>query len=72
MQCITALRYDETAPLETAARPTLVLLRVDSTADLWAIARDNCSTVAAIREANRLDEAPEGWSRLLLIPKTLS
>ena len=72
VQCITALRYDETAPLETAARPTLVLLRADSTADLWAIARDNCSTVAAIREANRLDEAPEGWSRLLLIPKTLS
>lgn len=72
VQCITALRYDETAPLETAARPTLVLLRADSTADLWTIARENCSTVAAIREANRLDEAPEGWSRLLLIPKTLS
>lgn len=70
VSCIAALRFDETAPLDTASRPTLVLLRADSGSDLWAIARENCSTVAAIREANHLDEAGEGWSRLLLIPKT--
>lgn len=72
VRCITALRYDETAPLDLSTRPTLVLLRADSAADLWTLARENCSTVAAIREANRLDEAGESRSRLLIIPKTLS
>ena len=47
------------------------MLRADSSTDLWTLAKENCSTVEAIRRANGLDEAGEDWEKLLLIPKAL-
>ena len=70
-ELVTALSYDETAPLDLSERPTLVLLRTDSGADLWKLARTWCSTVQAIREANAMDELPEAWEKLLLIPRSV-
>ena len=69
--CITGISYDECACRDISALPTLTLMRFDSNADLWTIARENCSTVEAIREANALDSAGESWEKLLLIPKTV-
>ena len=69
VRVLTALEYDESAPRDPGEQPALVLLRADSGDDLWALARENCSTVEAIREANGLDAAAGEWSRLILIPR---
>ncbi|MBE6913337.1 MAG: DUF3794 domain-containing protein [Ruminococcaceae bacterium] len=69
--CVSGISYDENACRDLSALPTLTLMRFGSDADLWTIARENCSTVEAIREANALDSAGESWEKLLLIPKTV-
>ena len=71
LESIRAISYDEGAALDLDALPTLVMLRADSSTDLWTLAKENCSTVEAIRRANGLDEAGEDWEKLLLIPKAL-
>lgn len=71
LDAVTALEYDETAPLDQSERPSLVLLRAASGDDLWLLARENCSTPEAIRAANGLDALEGDWQRLLLIPKTV-
>ena len=48
------------------AGPSLIVRSVSG--DLWEIARDNGSTVRAIRTANELEEACLARERLLLIP----
>ena len=47
-------------------RPSLILYRAGS-ANLWQMAKENGSTVAAIQEANGLQEEPQP-GRMLLIP----
>lgn len=47
-------------------RPSLILLRPGDK-DLWQLAKENGSTMDAIRSANNLQEAPEA-DRMLLIP----
>lgn len=71
IRCIEAIGYDETQETDTEALPTLVLTRVSSRQSLWELAKQNCSTVEAIRAANGLDEAAGDWEKLLIIPKAL-
>ena len=47
-------------------RPSLVLQKAGRE-NLWSIAKENGSTVSAIREANNLQEEPDP-DRILLIP----
>ena len=71
LNCISGIEYDDTQPLDLDDRPTLVILYPRVAGDLWTLAKENCSTVEAIRAANALseDEIPE--DRILLIPKTI-
>lgn len=70
-RCLKSLEYDESSPEDISRKPSLTLLKATSGDDLWTLARENCSTVEAIVEANRLDESGENWEKLLLIPKSL-
>lgn len=70
-ECISGISYDEANCRDLGAMPSLTLMRVSSDADLWTLARENCSTVEAIRSANDLASAVEPWERLLLIPKVV-
>ncbi len=67
--CLVSLAYDENTALDNSDRPSIVLLRACDGDDIWALARENCSTIEAISAANGLDEAGEGWKKLILIPK---
>lgn len=69
LEAVTALRYDETAPLDQSQRPSLTLLLADPAGDLWDLARENCSTPQAIRDANPAGDAAKEAVRWLLIPK---
>ena len=65
----TALRNLSGGTLEPGAQaegPSLLVCR--AAGDLWDIARDNGSTVRAIREANELSDRVLTEERLLLIP----
>ena len=65
MPMITAL---ELGPLreENTCRPTLILCRPGKRC-LWELAKRTGSSVAAIRDANALEDEPE-YNRMLLIP----
>ena len=67
--CIQAISYDENESLNTESLPTLILLRAGSRQSLWELAKQNCSTVEAIRAANGLDDITGEWEKLLIIPK---
>ena len=67
--CIQSISYDENGSLNTESLPTLIILRADSRKSLWELAKQNCSTVEAIRAANGLDEIAGDWEKLLIIPK---
>ena len=70
--CISALRFDPEERLDSAVWPSLVLLRPEESMELWTLARENHSTVEAIRESNHLEgEEVSGGEKLLLIPKCL-
>ena len=69
VESVTAITYDESSPLDLSDQPTLVILRAGSGDDLWALAKQNHSTVRAITEANDLDAQGGGWEKLILIPK---
>lgn len=71
VQRVTAITADEDAPIDLSGRPSLVLLKVRSGDDLWALAKANASTVRAITEANGLDSLTAPWEKLILIPKTI-
>ena len=71
MDCIQGIGYDETALLDLSDRPSLVIMKVRSSDDLWQLARENCSTTEAIRSANGLGEETEPWEKLLLIPRMI-
>lgn len=62
---ITGLKIGEELPKEPS-RPSLILRRA-GTGGLWNIAKSTGSTMAAIRQANSLEEDPEP-ERILLIP----
>lgn len=70
LSCISALRYDESALSDHRGTPSLVLMKATSEDSLWQIAKENLSSVEAIRAANHLEDAAEPWEKLLLIPKT--
>ena len=73
VKCVTGLSWDEAAEadIDAQARPTLVILRACAKDDLWTIAKQNCSTVAAIIEANGIDPGDGSWEKLILVPKTV-
>ena len=67
--CIQGISYDEGETVNTESLPTLILLRADSRQSLWELAKQNCSTMEAIRAANGLEDAGGEWERMLIIPK---
>ena len=71
LDCISAITFDETLPLDLDDRPTMVILYPGFSGDLWALAKDNCSTVEAICAANALTDGELPNDRILLIPKTI-
>ena len=71
LDTISAVEYDDTKPLDLDDRPTLVILYPRIHGDLWSLAKENCSTVEAIRSANALAEGEVPADRILLIPKTI-
>lgn len=69
--CLEEISYDEEKTEDISRKPSIVLLRANSGQDLWTLARENCSTVEAIIEANHLENEEGAWEKLLLIPKSL-
>ncbi len=67
---VSALSYDEEAPINNSAKPSLVLLRLKAGQELWNLARDNCSALESILAANSISDASEAVGKLILIPKT--
>jgi len=68
VSAVTAIDCDEAAPRDFCKLPSLTLMRVSGDCDLWEIAKENCSTVEAIRSANKMGEA-ESVGEFLLVPK---
>lgn len=62
---VTAVELGEAVKADSA-RPTLVIRRMDGSR-LWDVAKENNSTMAAIRKINELEEEP-ARGKLLLIP----
>jgi CheY-like chemotaxis protein len=62
---VTELEIGEEYP-EDPDRPSIILRRVGQE-DLWTLAKRAGSTVAAIRQANQLEDEPED-GQMLLIP----
>ena len=61
----------EEEALDLSDAPSLVLIRADGPGSLWELARDNRSSVAAIRRVNGIEEGgEETGARFLLIPRT--
>ena len=71
LDAIESIAYEEDAQKDTDGVPTLVLLRPGKDCSLWDMAKENCSTVDAIRAANGLEDGAPLPEHLLLIPKTL-
>lgn len=65
MPMVAGLTLGESVPKDPN-RPSLILQRAGK-GDLWSIAKQNGTTVHAIREANDLQDAPDP-DRILLIP----
>ncbi len=65
MPMVAGLTLGESVPKDPN-RPSLILQRAGK-GDLWSIAKENGSTVSAIREANNLQDTPDP-DRVLLIP----
>lgn len=65
MPMVTGLTIGESRAKDPA-RPSLILQRAGRE-DLWSLAKQNGSTVSAIREANDLQDEPDP-DRILLIP----
>lgn len=66
---VAAIDCDETATLDNSRLPSLVIVRANSGDDLWALAKENCSTTDLIRCVNALDETEGAWEKYLLVPK---
>ena len=66
---ITAAAIDETAPLDHAGRPSIVLRMVGAGERLWDIAKSYGTTAADIVQANALEEGGPVSGQLLLIPR---
>ena len=64
LDAVSAVEFGQ--ELDTQERPSLILRRADG-ADLWSIAKETGSTVAAILAANGLEGEPEP-NRMLIIP----
>ena len=69
LECISGIEYDENAARDLSGEPSVVIMRVRNSDDLWRIARENCSTVEAIEQANDLDWSGSTWEKLVLIPR---
>lgn len=68
---ISAISYEDCNAIDLCSKPSLTILRACSEDDLWTIAKENCSTVEAITEANHLSEQSGSWSRMILVPKSI-
>ena len=66
---ISAITMDETAPLDHANRPSIVLRMVGEGERLWDIAKCYGTTASDIVQANDLEEDMPAGGRLLLIPR---
>jgi len=71
INCISGIAYDVTLPKDLSKKASLVILRAGNGADLWAIAKENCSTVKDICAANGLEDTMLHEDKLLLIPKSV-
>ena len=68
---ISTIEYDEASPRDLDGLPSLVILYPGFQGELWTLAKENCSTVEAIRAANGIEADAEPGDQLLLIPKTI-
>ena len=68
---VCAISYDETKPRDLSRSASLVIMKAEAGADLWTIARENCSTTEAICMVNSLETVEIHEEKLLLIPKTV-
>ena len=66
---ISAAAIDESAPLDHAGRPSIILRMVGEGERLWDIAKSYGSTAADIAQANALEEGVPAPGQLLLIPR---
>ena len=66
---ISAAAIDESAPLDHAGRPSIVLRMVGEGERLWDIAKSYGTTAADIAQANALEEGVPAAGQLLLIPR---
>lgn len=71
LRMVSAISWDEDHPQDLSKAPSLVLCTVCSEDDLWLIAKENCSSVEAIVQANSLETRSGEWKSLILIPKVL-
>lgn len=68
-EAVGAISCDESATLDNSKLPSLVIVRAASGDDLWALAKENCSTIDLICKVNALEELEGTWEKYLLIPK---
>ena len=66
---ISAAAIDESAPLDHAGRPSIVLRMVGEGERLWDIAKSYGTTAADILQANALEDGCPAAGQLLLIPR---
>ena len=66
---ISAAAIDESAPLDHAGRPSIILRMVGEGERLWDIAKAYGTTTEDIVQANALGEEAPPAGQLLLIPK---
>lgn len=68
-EAVGGISCDEAATLDNSKLPSLVIVRAASGDDLWALAKENCSTIDLICRVNALDEQEGAWEKYLLVPK---
>ncbi len=69
IDALCAIEVDEEMPVNSESRPSLVILCANYDASLWSLAKEYCSTIEAIRDANSLCGEFDEKTRPLLIPK---
>lgn len=67
---VSSICFDEENPSDNSLKPSLTLLRVKENDDIWALARENCSSPEAILSANGVEDIRSAAGKLILIPKT--
>lgn len=68
-ETVSAISCEETTTLDNSKLPSLVIVRAACGDDLWALAKENCSTIDLICKVNALEAEEGAWEKYLLIPK---